>query len=107
MYEVAIKGNLGILDGTNLEKNLVPGEDKWIRHGPSGTKLAFCNNTLEYTDRIISVFKSLPNTPEGNRVKESHEELAQITNTVKREVDEIVLLNMVTGRCRVCRRLGQ
>jgi len=107
LYGVAMNRILGIQQGTDLEKNLVPGEDNWIRHGPGGTELAFCNNTPACTDKIISVFTSLPNTPKGNKVKESHEELAQITNVAKREVEELILLNMVTGRCRVCRRLGQ
>ncbi len=58
-------------------------------------------------EKIVSVFTSLPQTSEASEMKRAHGELAEITKTAKREIDELLLLNLVTGKCRVCRRLGR
>jgi hypothetical protein len=65
------------------------------------------NDTAESREKIVSIFTSLPQTPEASEVKRTYGELAEITKTAKREIDELLLLNLVTGRCRVCRRLGR
>jgi hypothetical protein len=104
---VAVNKILNIPDGTNLEKGIIVEEDGYIRHGPGGTELAHSKNAAERRDKIVSVFTSLPQTPEASQVKGAHGKLDEITKTARREVNELLLLNMVTGRCRVCRRLGR
>jgi hypothetical protein len=106
IYEVKIKIILDIPDATGLENNVITGDDNFIRHGPGGTKFAYCINKAECRDKIVSVSTSLPNTPEANKVRITHQQLVGITGKTKREVEEIKLLNMVPGKCRVCRRLG-
>ncbi len=106
-YGVAVNKILNIPDETNLEEGIIAGDDNYIRHGPGGTELARFINATEGRDRIVSVFVSLPQTPEASEVRRTHMELADITRTARREVDELLALNMVTGRCRVCHRLGR
>jgi len=106
-YGVALNKILNIPDETNLEEGIVAGDDNFIRHGPGGPELAHSKNAEERRGRILSVFSSLPQTPEASEVRRTNRELADITKTAKREVDELLLLNMVIGRCRVCRRLGR
>jgi hypothetical protein len=104
-YEVAMHKLLGIKEGTNLEENLVAGEDGTIRHG--STELARCKKSSECRDKIISIFISLPKTVSASEVKRTHSELTDITRKAKRQVEEILLLGMITGKCRVCSRLGK
>jgi hypothetical protein len=96
---------LGIKDGTNLEENLVAGEDETVRH--AGTELGRCKRTVECRDKIKSVFISLPKTGSACEVKRTYTELADITKKAKRQAEEILLLGMITGKCRVCSRLGK
>lgn len=105
--EVAIKKVFDIPDETNLGKGMIAGEDGFIRHGSGAPELVHSKDTAKCLDRIISVFTSLPQTQEASEVRHTYRELAEITKTAKREIDELLLLNMVTGRCRVCRRLGR
>ena len=105
--EVAVRKVLNIPDGTNLETTTVAGEDGFIRHCQGGTELAHCKNTAKCRDKIVAVFISLPQTPEASEVKCTYGTLAEVTKAAKREIDELLLLNLVTGKCRVCRRLGR
>ena len=70
-----------------------------------GTKLARCKNTEECREKIIYVYDSLLVSTEAYKVKNTHKVLANITRLTKRQADEIMLLGMITGKCRVCRRL--
>ncbi len=104
---IAVNTVLNIPDETNLEEGIIAGDDGFIRHGQGGAELAHCKNAAECRDKIVSVLTSLPQTPEASLMKQMHEGLAEITKTAKREIDELILLNLVTGKCRVCRRLGR
>ena len=70
-------------------------------------KLVSYKDTAETGDKLVSIFDSLPGSIEAFKVKNTYEELTKITKLAKRQVDEILLLGMVTGKCRVCRRLGR
>lgn len=105
LYQVAINGILGVRDGSNLEENIKAGSDESVRYWT--TELARCKDTAKCRDGIISVFLSLPASPAGVEVKSTYAELATVTRLARRHVDEILLLGMVTGKCRVCSRLGR
>jgi hypothetical protein len=94
LQEVTSRRILGVKDTTNMEKAI-------------DSKLSSYNDTSESRDNIISVYTSLPETNEAYKIKNTHEELARITRLAKRQADEILLLGMITGKCRVCRRLGR
>ncbi len=104
---MAVNKVLDVPDETNLEEGILAGDDGFIRHGHGSPELAHCKNAAKCRDKIVSVFTSWPQTPEASEVKRTHEEFAEITKTAKREIDELLLLNLVTGKCRVCRRLGR
>lgn len=93
-YDVTTQKILGILNKTDVRSVI-------------DRKLASYNDTAETGDKIVLIFASLPNSLEAYRIKSTYEELAGITKLVRRQVDEILLLGMVTGKCRVCRRLGR
>jgi hypothetical protein len=71
------------------------------------SKLTSYDDTAETRDKLVSIFDALPGSIEASKVKSTYEQLASITKLAKRQVDEILLLGMVPGKCRVCRRLGR
>ena len=94
LYDVTTQSIIGMQNATDVG-NVID------------TKLASYNNTAESRQTIVSVFNSLPGTIEAYRVKSTYEVLSGITMTAKRQADEIMLLGMITGKCRVCRRLSR
>lgn len=84
---------LGVRNDTDIEKSI-------------GSKLSGLNNEMYSRQKLSAVFDSLPDTKEALKVKNTYLALVNITKTAKRQADEIMLLNMITGKCRVCRRLG-
>ena len=64
------------------------------------------NDDKLFKQKLSAIFDSLPGTKEAYKVKSTFVALADITKLAKKQADEIMLLNMITGKCRVCRRLG-
>ena len=93
-YDVTTKRILGIPNATDVQRLIYE-------------KLLSYKDAVETGDKLVSIFDSLPISIEAFRVKNTYEELTKITKLAKRQVDEILLLGMVTGKCRVCRRLGR
>lgn len=95
LFKVAINKILDIPDGIDLENKLITGDDEFVRY------------TANCREKITIVYTSLPDTIEAFEVKITYGQLASITKSAKRQADEILLLGMVTGKCRVCQRLGR
>ena len=93
-YNVTTQKVLGIRNTTDVQRLI-------------DEKLVSYKDTAETGDKLVSIFDSLPGSIEAFKVKNTYEELTKITKLAKRQVDEILLLGMVTGKCRVCRRLGR
>lgn len=106
-YEVTVSGMLGLTVGTDVENTVVAGNDGFVRFGVGGTVLAKCKDTEVCRNKMISVFTSLAETDDAAEVKATFSELTTITTSTRRMVDEILLLGMITGKCRVCTRLGK
>ena len=104
IYGVTIRKILGINDGTNLEHNITADND-CVRH--NGTILAVCKKPAKCKDQIIDVLTSLPTKPAAQDVNKTYSELVTITKITRRQVDEILSLGMILGKCRVCARLGR
>jgi hypothetical protein len=104
IYGVTIRKILGINDGTDLEHNITADND-CVRH--NGTILAVCKKPAKCKDQIIDVLTSLPSKPAAEDVNKTYAELVTITRIARRQVDEILSLGMILGKCRVCARLGR
>ena len=93
-YNVTTQRILGIRKTTDVQRLI-------------DEKLLHYSDTAQTRDKLVSVFDSLPGSVEALRIKDTYERLSRITELAKGQVDEILLLGMVTGKCRVCRRLGR
>ncbi len=105
-YQVALNGALGIPDRTNLEKNIMAlgaGEVRYLN-----SLLARTADGAEETCRkdMLEAFKELQASPEATSAAATYTELDASTDRARRVVEEISLLGLVTGQCRICRRLG-
>ncbi len=93
-YDVVKQHILGIRNETDVEKAI-------------DSKMSGFNDKEVLKQKLVAIFDSLPGTKEAYRVKSTFVVLADITKSAKTQADEIMLLNMITGKCRVCRRLGR
>lgn len=107
IFEVKMKEILNPPDKTYLEDNVFAGDDKMLRNGAGGTRYLYCEKPAQFKDKLIEVLVSLSSLPEVNKMRDIYKRLNEISQKAKREVEEIQLLNLVQGRCRVCRRLGR
>ena len=92
-FDVVTQRILGIRNETDVEKSI-------------GSRMSVISDKEVSGQTLVAIFDSLPSTKEAYRVKSTFVALADITRLAKRQADEIMLLNMITGKCRVCRRLG-
>ena len=93
-YDVVKQRILGIRNETDVGKAI-------------DYKMSGFNDKEVLKQKLLTIFDSLPGTKEAYRVKSTFVVLADITKSAKTQADEIMLLNMITGKCRVCRRLGR
>ena len=93
-YDVVKQRILGIRNETDVGKAI-------------DYKMSGFNDKEVLKQNLLTIFDSLPGTKEAYRVKSTFVVLADITKSAKTQADEIMLLNMITGKCRVCRRLGR
>lgn len=106
-FKVAIRRVLGIPNRTNPEENIVidptMGE---VKHG-IGTILAKVPGKEEECKRnLLLALKELPQTAEAERVANTYKVLEESTAKARKPVEEILLLGLVPGQCRICSRLG-
>jgi hypothetical protein len=104
-YGVAMNHLLGVKDATDLENNIEADDNGFIKHG--STVLARCKKAISCRDKIIVAFISLPKTTAAADVKSTFTELTAVIRAARRQAEEILLLGMITGKCRVCTRLGK
>jgi len=92
-FDVVTQRILGIRNETDVEKAV-------------DSKMSVISDKEVLKQKLVSIFDSLPGTKEAYRIQSTFVALADITRLAKKQADEIMLLNMITGKCRVCRRLG-
>jgi len=77
-----------------------------VKYG-EGTTLALAPGKEEdCKDNIIDALKELSKTEEIDTVINTYEEHKTSIDRASRAVDEIRMMGLVPGQCRICRRLG-
>ncbi len=105
-YEVTLRRSLKKHDGTNPEERIVASPDGYVRHG-GGMVLAYTPNSAEECRKgLISAFALLQNSGESKEVSLSYDRLQTALDKTIRIIDEISLMRLLPGSCRLCRRLG-
>jgi hypothetical protein len=106
IYRAALGRALGVEQAKNLEERIEVHTDNGVLwHG--GIKLAEAPGEEEQCKaNILTALREVLESQEAAKVKRSYPELAEATTKARRAVDEVLLLELVPGECRVCRRLG-
>lgn len=106
-YTVRIRKALGILDETNPQNRIVAGDDGYVRHGEGGSELAYCpGKQNECREALITAFNKIPDLPAIEKVISTEIELKNVSNKLKRPLEDIQLMGLVPGRCRICSRIS-
>lgn len=107
LYQAAVDSCLGITGEEKLENMIIADtETGRVRKGV-GTILAEAPGAeVQCRANIIQAFEKLLLSAEIGQVSKTYEELEVIMPKTRRLVEEMSLLGMVPGRCRVCRRLS-
>ena len=103
----AIRTVLGIRDSTRPQDDITvdnnSGELKWA----SASILAKAPGKEDLCKKnMVAAFYELIKSDEATRVAETYRLCSESAEKAKKAVEEALLLGMVPGRCRICRRLG-
>jgi hypothetical protein len=106
-YTVQIRNALGMTDMTNLQERMVASDDGYIRQGEGGSKLAYrFGKQSECREALITALNKIPDLSEMKRVIATEIELKNVSNKLKRPLEDIQLMGLVPGRCRICSRVS-
>jgi hypothetical protein len=106
-YLVNMRKALGIPDGTNTQERIIAGDDDYVRHGPGGSELAYCpGKQKECQESLKKAFKKISDLPEIKKVVATNSELTIVNNRLKQRLEDIQLMGLITGRCRICSRIS-
>jgi hypothetical protein len=98
---------LGIPDGTNLQGRMVAGDDGYVRNGEGGSELAYCpGKQNECWEALLSVLNKIPDLPEMKKFITTEAQLKNANGKLKRPLEDIRLMGLVPGRCRICSRIS-
>jgi len=106
-YTVQIRKALGISDETNPQNRVFVGDDGYVRNGERGSELAYCpGKQQECREALIRAFNKIPDLPETKKVIVTDSELKNVSNKLKRMLEDIRLMGLIPGRCRICSRIS-
>jgi hypothetical protein len=107
IYQVILNRVLGFEEKTKFEDMITADKERGaVRHGP-GTYLAEVpGKEDECMAAILAALEELLVSEEATKIGQTHKVLEEATIKARRAADEVLLLEMVPGECRVCRRLG-
>jgi len=107
LYETALKRALGVQDDVNLEEDIIVDTNSGQVRYHIGLILAEAPGEEEQCKtKILNAFSTIQEAGEIVKVASTHRSLVEPTAKARRAVEEISLLGLVPGYCRVCRRLG-
>ena len=106
-FTVNIRKTLGISDETNLPERIVATDDGYVRHGEAGPELAYCpGKQNECREALLRALKKIPDMPETGKVIAAEAELKSVSGKLKRMLEDIKLMGLIPGRCRICSRIS-
>jgi len=107
IYQSVLDRALGVEQATKLEDTIVVDTESGVVWWYSNKKLAEApGEEGRCKANILAAIKEALESREAAKVEQSYKELVEATTKTRRVVEEILLLELVPGECRVCRRLG-
>jgi hypothetical protein len=92
-------------DMAALADNITVTNDTEVRYD-NGSLLAYTPDTAAECKTNIVRVMSLPDISQDEDLVKTYQTMEEAANKAKRAAQELLLLGLVPGRCRICRRLG-
>jgi len=106
-FIINMRKALGIPDGTNPQERMIASDDGYVRHGGGGSEMAYCPGKQDdCLKALIRVYHKIPDLPEIKRVIATESELMIVSDKLKRPLEDIRLMGLIPGRCRICSRIS-
>jgi hypothetical protein len=106
-YRMAMEEALQIPNIEVFDRDLIVIAEPYIKYTKGDKPLAhYANSPEQFRSSIISSYDRLIKYTKVSRIKEDYENLCDITKKTKDYIEEIILLGIIPGHCRVCQRLG-
>ena len=106
-YTIHMRKALGIPDGTNPQERMIASDDGYVSHGGGGSEMAYCPGRQDdCLKALIKVYHKIPDLPEIKRVITTGSELVIVSDKLKRPLEDIRLMGLIPGRCRICGRIS-
>jgi hypothetical protein len=106
-YQVMLERALGTKKRPDFEKRIRVTPAGYVEHGYGNPVLAYAPGRQEKTrKRILMAYKELTESPETENVGTTYYAVEKASTKAGAALQEVLLLRMVPGQCRVCRRLG-
>lgn len=107
LYQAALNAALGIPAMPGLEDQVVSDTaTSEVRTGRNELLAKAPGAEAEYRANMLRASEETLASREVGAVQDTNHELVQATDKARRLAEEITLLKLVPGRCRVCKRLG-
>ncbi len=107
LYTEVINLALRITLRTSLEKHIsVDTESGEVRYGQDHILAKAPGKEEQCMQNILSAFTDLNESNEINRVIQTYIKVKDALIKVRKATEEIVMMGIIPGRCRVCKRLG-
>lgn len=106
LYQTTVKRTMGRDEKTRLEELItIDRQSGEVRYG-SGTTLVWVPGKEETCrKKIITTFREIMKKSEVPSFRNSHQEAEEAAHKARRSLEEISLLGLISGECRVCGRL--
>ncbi len=107
LFQPVLERLLGIADRSNLEGRINPDPKRGEVNYDDGPTLAYAPGEEEEARKgIISALNKLEESPEARSVIDTFKAAEALTTRTRRAAEEICMLGLLPGQCRICRRLG-
>jgi len=107
LYRIALDEAIQTPNREGFREEMVVIEKPRIKYAKGDIPLVHFSELKEgYRAGIIKAFERTMSSPRAGEVKSTYELLKEATDKARRIAEEINLLGLIPGQCRVCRRLG-
>jgi hypothetical protein len=106
-YQIMLERALETKKRTDFERRIRVTPAGYVEHGHGSPVLAYAPGRQDkIRKRILVAYKELTESPEAENVGTTYYAVKNASTKAGAALQEVLLLRMVPGQCRVCRRLG-
>jgi len=106
-FKMTLRHAFGDHDTDNWQDRIVADvAGGYVKYGPGTILAEVPGEEKDCRQKLLDAFEKMKALPESGEVKSSLEDLKKTMPKARQAIDEILPLELITGRCKVCQRLG-